>query len=93
MGRLRKRGEEIRQFILESIENKSKDLIALTIEKFKISRQAVHKHIRNLEKQGILVHRKKGVYELHPQETWSLSIALGAESREDVVWRNIVREK
>jgi len=93
MSRLRKRGEEVRQFILESIENKSKDVITLTIEKFKITRQAVHKHIKNLEEQGILVHLKKGVYELHPQETWSLSIALGVESREDVVWRNIVQEK
>ncbi|OGW41528.1 MAG: ArsR family transcriptional regulator [Nitrospirae bacterium RBG_13_39_12] len=93
MSRLRKRGEEIRHFILGSIENKSKDVIALTIEKFKISRQAVYKHIKHLEEQGTLVHLKKGVYELHPQETWSLSIALGVESREDVVWRTIVREK
>ncbi|MGD1075100.1 MAG: DUF4325 domain-containing protein [Thermodesulfovibrionales bacterium] len=92
MNRLRKRGEEIRQFILENIENKSKDIIAPTVEKFKISRQAVHKHIRNLEKRGSLVHPKKGVYELN-EETWCLSISLGVESREDVVWRDILREK
>jgi len=93
MSRVRKRGEEVRQFILENIENKSKDIIAPTIEKFKITRQAVYKHIRNLEKQGALIHIKKGTYELQPQKSWSISITLGNDSREDVVWRNMVREE
>jgi anti-sigma regulatory factor (Ser/Thr protein kinase) len=93
MSTLRKRGEEIRQFILENAENKIKDIVTVTKEKFAISRQAVYKHIRNLEKQGTLVHVRQGIYSLNPQQTWSISITLSDSSREDVVWRDMVREK
>lgn len=93
MSKSRKRSEEIRHFILENIENKSKDVVSLTVEKFKISRQAVHRHIKNLLEQRALVHPKLGVYELKRQEEWSLTIPLSKETPEDVIWRSLISEK
>ena len=70
MAKLRKRGEELRQYILEHAETNPKDFISLTIQKYNITRQAVHKHIRILIEQGALTRIKNGQYELRPQEEW-----------------------
>lgn len=42
---LRKRGEEVRQYILDNVEHHPKDIATLTSAAFGITRQAVSKHI------------------------------------------------
>jgi anti-sigma regulatory factor (Ser/Thr protein kinase)/biotin operon repressor len=93
MTRIRKRGEQVREFILETTENNPQKVIALTIEKFGITRQAVHRHIKHLIEQGALVHSKYGVYVLCPQERWENTFSLADNPYEDVVWRNEVKNR
>jgi hypothetical protein len=93
MVRLRKRGKDLRQFILENVETNPREFVALTIQKYNITRQAVHKHIRILIKQGVLIRVKNGQYELHPQEEWSTTIAISDKTSEDVIWRNEITSR
>ncbi len=57
MGGIRKRGEKIRQFILDNVEHHPSDIAALTSRTFDISRQAVNKHIKRLVGQSALLAR------------------------------------
>lgn len=90
MTKIRKRSEEIREFILDIVENNSTKVIPQTMKRFDISRQAVSQHIKHLVAQGILIHTNYGLYELRPQEEWSQTMSIAENSQEDVVWRNIV---
>jgi len=90
---IRKRGEQTREFILENVENNSKKIVALTMEKFNISRQAVHRHIKFLVDQGTLVRSRSGYYELCPQEEWKTTISIADNPYEDVVWRNEIKNR
>jgi hypothetical protein len=93
MAKLRKRGEEIRCFILDLVENNASKMIPQTMNKFNITRQAVFQHIHHLIKQDILIHTNHGVYELRPQEEWSQTFSIHDNSEEDVVWRQIIAPK
>jgi predicted transcriptional regulator len=48
MAVVRKRGEEVRHFVLANVKQHPHDIAALTAKKFGISRQAVNKHIKHL---------------------------------------------
>lgn len=88
---IRKRGEEIRQFILDNTEHHPKDVVKLTARTFGISRQAVNKHIRRLvEQQALLVRgtTRNRHYLLHPLVEWEQIYALDGSLEEDLVWRN-----
>jgi biotin operon repressor len=92
--RLRKRGETIRQFIIDNVETHPQDIASLTSQTFKISRQAVNKHVQQLAKQGaILIHgtRKSRHYVLHPLTEWIHTYQVAESTKEDVVWRNDIR--
>ncbi|OGR03546.1 MAG: ArsR family transcriptional regulator [Deltaproteobacteria bacterium RIFOXYD12_FULL_50_9] len=96
MTRLRKRGEKIREFIIEQVEHHPKDIIALTSETFSVSRQAVNKHIKQLIAQKALIREGKAKsvrYFLHPQSEWIATFPLADNSAEDVVWRNEIKQK
>jgi len=93
MVELRIKGKEIKEFILENIENNSGNIIALTVEKFGISRQAVHKRIRNLINQGVLIRIKNGHYELKSQVEWKINLSISDNLSEDVVWRNEIVQR
>ncbi|QDT77462.1 hypothetical protein Mal35_08880 [Gimesia maris] len=87
---VRKRGEEIRQFILKNVEKHSSDIVAITASQFQISRQAVNKHIKLLvEQKAILVKgaTRSRRYSLHPLIEWSNSYDLENKLEEDVVWQ------
>lgn len=90
MVRLRKKTELIREFILESIESNQKELISNVAKKFGITRQAVHRHIKQLTEQKILIHTEHGQYELCAQEEWSETFSIHDHSEEDVVWREVI---
>lgn len=87
---IRKRGEEIRQFILDNVEHHPQDVVALASNAFGISRQAVNKHIKRLVEQKALLVRgstKSRHYILHPLVKWEHIYLLDGELAEDIVWR------
>ena len=89
MVKVRKRGEQIRQFILTNIEKHPRDVTNLTSQEFDISRQAVNKHIQLLVKQRAIVARgstKNREYYLHPLVEWMKIYQLTSKLEEDVVW-------
>lgn len=90
MARIRKRGEEVRQYILENIEKYPEDIALVTARHFGISRQAVNKHINSLTKQQTIAMAgttKDRNYTLRPvievEKDYPLNIGL----QEDFVWR------
>jgi anti-sigma regulatory factor (Ser/Thr protein kinase) len=87
MVRLRKRGEEVRQFILENVETNPKEFISLASKHFQITRQAVNKHIKLLVEQGALKRVNKGHYEHSSMAEWSDTFQIKNTPSEDVVWR------
>lgn len=96
MTRSTKRGEKIREFILEHIDNNPKDIIHVTSEKFSVSRQAVNKHIGQLIERNTIIREGKAKsvrYALQPQFEWNTVLSLADNRAEDVVWRNEVKQK
>src|SRR5580692_5203331 len=49
-----KRSSEIKRFILEAIEKNPKGITGLVVERFKISRQAATRHIKQMTLEGQL---------------------------------------
>ncbi len=95
MGGIRKRGEKIRQFILDNVEHHPSDIAALTSRTFDISRQAVSKHIKRLVGQSALLARgttRSRHYILHPLAKWEHIYALDGALAEDRVWRTDISE-
>lgn len=94
MPKVRKRGEQIRQFVLENVEDHPSDIAALAAQEFDITRQAVNKHIKRLvEQKALLV---KGTtngrsYYLHPQIEWSKKYPLSASLEEYIVWHSDIK--
>jgi len=85
-----KRGERIRQFILDNLEHHPTDIIALTSKAFDISRQAVNKHIKRLVNQNALLvpgSTRSKRYFLQPLIKWKHNYPLDETLAEDVVWR------
>ena len=96
MSKLRKRSEDVRQFILENIEQNAKTIAALTAEKFHITRTAVRRHILNLIEQGIIISTgktKSTKYSLRSQEAWETTINLDDKPAEDTIWRNEIKDR
>jgi len=54
--RTRARGEEIRRYILEHIEEHPNDISKVTADHFKITRQAVNKHLHKLTLEKVLTN-------------------------------------
>ena len=94
MSGVRKRGEEVRQFILDHVDRHGEDIAAFTAQKFGISRQAVNKHLHCLVEQEYLLAdgaTRDRRYFLRPLMDWSQAYPLDGGLQEDVVWRRDVR--
>ncbi len=90
MAGMRRRGEEIRKFILDNIEHHPKDIATLTAHTFDISRQAVNKHIQRLVAQKALCVQgttRNRHYLLQPLVQWEQMYPLDRNVEEDVIWR------
>ncbi len=88
--RHRDRGEAIRHFILDHVEQHPSDVVRLVMEKFGISRQAVNRHIHNLIKQGAITGKgstRNRSYHLAPALRWSSEYTIAQGLAEDRVWR------
>ncbi len=92
---VRSRGETIRQFIIDNVSAHPTKIVAVTSEKFEISRQAVNNHMQRLVTQKTIVaegNTRNRVYKLHPEIVRSESLQL-LGLKEDIVWRELVLPK
>jgi hypothetical protein len=90
MSHVRRRGEDVRKYIIENVEKFPSDIARRTAEKFDISRQAVNKHLRKLTKDKFLTEAgetRSRSYRLAALSEWQKTYRL-SESSEDVVWLN-----
>jgi len=88
--KVRVRGEEIRRFLLENVEQHPSDAAKLASDHFKITRQAVHKHVRRLISERALTEEgqtRNRVYKLAPLIEWRQIYHISPELAEDVIWR------
>ncbi len=89
MVNLRRKGEEIRQFILDNVHSHPRDIVTFTAERFHLTHQAVSKHIKNLIAQGLLNLKgktKDRYYSLTELTSSSFTYSLDGNLKEDVVW-------
>lgn len=91
MSKIRTRGEEVRRFILDHVENHHADVSKMTASHFGITRQAVNKHLQKLTAEHALSesgHTRNRVYKLATQLEWKEIYNITPELAEDVIWRN-----
>lgn len=91
---MRRQGAEIRQFILEHVEQHPHDIVLLTAQTFEVSRQAVHRHLQSLLQAHALQMcgtTRARRYSLAPLVQWQQTYPLEAIVEEDVVWRQDIR--
>lgn len=91
---VRPKGEKIRGFILQSVVERQPNVVALTVDKFGITRQAVYKHLTRLKQAkaiSISGPRGKPVYGLVPLEVVERTYALEPTLAEHDVWDELVR--
>jgi hypothetical protein len=89
MMRVRARGEDIRRFVLEHVEKHPNDVARLASEHFKITRQAVNKHIRRLIHEKSLTESgetRKRVYKLAALVEWRKFYEITPDLEEHVLW-------
>lgn len=94
MGTVRKRGEQIRQFILRNVSGHPENIASVTAKKFKISRQATNRHLHILTEQKALLasgSTRSRTYKLHPHLNWKKTYILVENLEEDWVWRNEIK--
>src|SRR5262245_422092 len=88
-----KKGEEVRQFILENTVDHPREVVALASKKFNLSRQAIYKHLRKLVNDGLLVskgstsNRQLLLQEIEWFRTYEINSALS----ESEVWRKDIK--
>jgi biotin operon repressor/anti-sigma regulatory factor (Ser/Thr protein kinase) len=93
MARIRVRGEEIRRFIMENVGAHPRDVAGKAATRFRISRQAVNKHLQRLAKEGCLTETGKTrnrEYALMPLTDWQEEFPLVGGLEEDVIWERHV---
>jgi anti-sigma regulatory factor (Ser/Thr protein kinase) len=85
-------GMEIRQFIIQSVPEHPRDLVAAVGERFGITRQAVNRYVRDLVEEGLLIGEGKTSrrrYSLAPLRSERFQVPL-AGLEEDRLWRTRV---
>jgi hypothetical protein len=93
MNKLQQKTKEIRQFILENVEEHPSDITAVVSTKFGISRQASHRHIQKLVSEGLIIasgNTRNRSYKVKPIVDFSVELPL-AGLEEDKVWREHIR--
>src|SRR5258708_27403459 len=91
MKRIRSRGEEIRKYILENIDDNSSGIAKLTASHFNITRQAVNKHLQRLKHEGALDetgNTRNRSYALKPKFEWARDYQITRELEEHLIWQD-----
>ena len=90
-----RRSQEIRNFIIQNVEEFPNDIAKKTSNRFSISRQAVNRHLNQLiddqvlDAEGVTINRS---YRLRILERWQRHYPLDGQLAEDVVWRNDIED-
>lgn len=87
---------EIRSFILSNVEKHPTDITNITSDKFKISKQAVRKHLQGLINDGLLeaigaTRDREYKLSLFDESVFAIEIQPGIS--EDTIWRQNIRPK
>ncbi len=89
------KGQRVRDFILNSVQEHPSDIVKLTATHFSISRQAVHKHLKQLVEDGLLSTEgelKQKTYHLtETSTTKKFYFSLEEPLDEDVIWRENIK--
>ncbi len=89
------RSDEIRRFLIHEIDQgHSASLVHAACEKFGISRQAVNRHLRQLQEDGLVTgsgKTKQREYQLNNLVQKTFTFKLSPELHEDKVWRENAR--
>jgi anti-sigma regulatory factor (Ser/Thr protein kinase) len=94
MARVRVRGEAVRRFILDNVEQHPTDISKITADHFRITRQAVNKHLQRLKSEFALTETgvtRNRAYKLAPLVEWSNNYPISPDLAEDIVWRNDIK--
>ena len=89
MSRIRTRGEDVRRFVLEHLEKHPAGIAKEAASRFRITRQAVNKHLQKLVSEGSILEAgqtRNRTYKLAPLAEWQASFKVDPELAEDVVW-------
>lgn len=89
MSKLRARGEKIRTFILENVEQYPDSIAQVAAAEFDISRQAINKHLKRLvEEESLTVQGKTRSrhYKIKPLIEWVGYFEIVPNLAEDIVW-------
>ena len=94
MRKPRQKSTEIRDFIIESVNDHPQDVTRLASNRFGISRPAVLRHINKLIDEGLLTahgRTRDRRYELNALVEETFKFVISPETEEDSIWRHIVR--
>jgi len=92
--RTAKKSEEIRRFIIDAILEHPKDVVARTVARFGLTRQAINRHMNILIREGLVTaegNTSQRTYRLTILRKDSLSVPI-AGLKEDRLWRENVSE-
>lgn len=90
----RRRPEEIRDFVLHNLEGHPSDITKFTADHFGVTRQAVLRHVRSLESEGLIEiagTTSDREYKQKPIVHEIFSLDINQDLKEDVIWRDRVR--
>ncbi len=93
MIRISKRGEKIRRYILDNVENNPAEIVSVVCHTFDITRQAVNKHMQRLVEQKEIIAKgttRNRRYHLHPLAEWEEIFPLDNTISEDIVWSKYI---
>lgn len=91
MTKIRTRGEEVRHFILENVEQHPTGISKLVVDHFGITRQAANKHLRKLVAEGALTdsgRTRAHAYKLSAVRENDKRYQIADGLAEDVIWRS-----
>ena len=94
MSKVRSRGEEVRRYIIENIEQHPRDISKITSEKFGITRQAVNKHLQKLSAEGAITDAgatRNHSYKLAALENWTATYDVTPGLSESDVWAKDIK--
>jgi len=87
---------EIRAFLLAQIEKHPADLTGIASDKFKVSRQAIRKHIQTLVNDGSITAMgatRDRQYKLNLLTEFKIEVPISSSISEDTLWRESIRPK
>lgn len=94
MTKLREQSGKIRRFILDHVDQHADDIAKITSEHFRITRQAINKHLQKLTEEKSLTvsgQTRNKTYKLTSILEWTQTYTITPELAEDLVWRKDIR--